>query len=267
MRIGVIGGTGLYGLGGDATPEDVRVDTPYGPRTVHVLQPPDADPVFFLNRHGTHHTVPPHRIDHRANIDTLALCRVDAILAIHNVGGLRHELNGGQIVVPHDLVDIGGLAGRTDGTFHDDDVVHIDMSEPYCPHVRQAWIDAARAHVHLDHVHAKGVYVAVRGPRLETPAEVAFLASLGDIVGMTGCPEAALARERGICYASLSFVANAAAGLGGALSAEGIRAALGSQAELVQRIITDAMGRIPPTRECGCRAAPEAGRLASVPPE
>lgn len=254
MRIGVIGGTGLYALLDQ--PETVRVETPYGDADVEsgLL---GTTRVFFLNRHGAGHRVPPHRIDARRTIDALARCKVDAVVAVNNVGGLTPSLAPGHLVVPHDFVD---LFPRADFTLFDDDVVHVELSAPYCPHVRTALLDAARSRVDDgDRLHDAGVYVGVRGPRLETPAEVRFFSGLGDVIGMTGCPEAALARERGLCYASLAYVANQSTARG--TTADQIRDALADDVALVVSIVQAAARAVPEDRDCGCRGAVDRGRF------
>lgn len=179
MRVGVIGGTGF------SLPDVgiVRVDTAWG--EVEVAH---ANDIFLVKRHGPHH-LPPHRIVHRANVDALARCGVDAILAINAVGALDPALAAPSLVVPDDLLDLR----RSTETFHDERAVHVDLTEPYCPALRALLVRHASA---TD----GGVYVATEGPRLETTAEVRMMRAMGgSVVGMTGAPEAALARERAIC--------------------------------------------------------------------
>lgn len=254
MRLGVIGGTGLYDLVAGVG-ETVRVETPYGELPVTVTEH-QGRTLFFVNRHGRDHRLPPHRIDPRRHLEALARCGVDAVFAANNVGALNDTLGPGDLVVPHDLVD---LSGRSE-SFHDDEVVHVDLQEPYCPHLRRSLHEAARRATRPpQNLHDRGVYVGVRGPRFETPAEVRWLATLGDLVGMTGCPEATLARERGLCYAALAFVANATAS--GPIAAEAVRSALHDERERICQILLDAVRHAPEVRDCGCRAAPAAGRL------
>lgn len=265
MRIAIITGTGLYSLAtenGEAAPQSVRVETPYGAQEVAVHGTPQAT-IFHVNRHGDHHRVPPHRLDPRRTIDALARCGVDTIFAVQNSGSLRPTIRPGDLMVPHDLVD---LANHPHSTFFDEDVIHIDFSQPFCPHAREALLTAAGDRAAEDHpLHPRGVYIATRGPRFETPAEVAYLSQIGDIVGMTGSPEAALARERGLCYAMLTFVANPAAGVAGQqASAQEIRQALASRASDVRAILHEAASCMPTRRACPCADAPRLGRLVPV---
>lgn len=253
MRIGVIGGTGLYSLGPGT--DEVLVETPHGARSVQVTEA-DGHTYFFLNRHGAAHVLPAHRVDHRANVLALKACRVDAVLAVYNVGGLTARAPPGSFVVPDDFVD---LNPRDDGTLFDDEARHIDLSNPYCPRVRAAFLMSSdsSASPPAD----GGTYVAVRGPRLETPAEVRYLATLGDMVGMTGCPEAALAREAGLCYAGLAFVANAGTTEGAGHKAGDIRAALEAQGPRVQALVLGAAAALSDKPACACREAPERARI------
>lgn len=274
MRIGILAGTGFGRLTGTAdaeATEPVRVETPYGARDVAVARR-DRTLLFFLNRHapesarraerpGAPRAVPAHRIDHRRNIEALRRCRVETVLSLLNSGALRPGLQAGDLVVPHDLVDLSGAIP----SLHDDAAVHVDLSEPYCPHARDALLAAAGRAGARGTIHPRGVYVGTRGPRLETPAEVAHLAGLGDLVGMTGTAEAVLAREAGMCHAALAFVANPAAGLARRVEAPTIRAALAERAPLLAQILLDAAAAMPEERACGCRDAPRAGRLEPAP--
>lgn len=236
MRVGILGGTGF------SLPhaEPIDVDTPWG--SVEVTQ---ANDVFFVKRHGREHLAP-HRIVHRANIDALARCGIDAILAVNAVGALDERLAIPSLLVPDDLLDLR----KTTETFHDARAVHVDMTEPYCPTLRALLVREANAR-------DGGTYVATEGPRLETPAEIRMMRSLGgSVVGMTGAPEAALARERALCYASLCLVVNPGAGLQRApLVAEDLRA--GAAALMPQAL--DAALRsareVRAERACRCRHA------------
>lgn len=234
-RVGIIGGTGF------ALPdaEILTTDTPYG--EVDVAR---AGGIFFVSRHGREH-VPPHRIVHRANIDALARCKVDAIFAINTVGALDPAIPVGALVVPDDLIDLR----KSTETFHETRAVHVDVTRPYCPTLRDLLLaEGARE---------GGTYAATEGPRLETAAEVRMLRALGGhVVGMTGCPEATLARERGICYASLCLVLNAAAGVHPApLVARDLHQ---GAAELMPRALDSVLRAargVARTRPCRCRDA------------
>jgi len=212
--IAIIGGTGLTSIKSLEITRREMVRTPYGepsgPLTHGELC---GHKVVFLARHGHGHTIPPHDVNYRANIWALKSIDVKQVLAVASVGGIREDLVPGKLVIPDQIIDY--TWGR-DNTFfdkHDGPVKHIDFSWPYCESMRQVAINAAKQ-AGID-IGEKGTYAAMQGPRLETAAEVLRLERDGaDMVGMTGMPEAALARELELCYASCAVVANRAAGMG-----------------------------------------------------
>jgi 5'-deoxy-5'-methylthioadenosine phosphorylase len=182
--------------------------------------------VIFLARHGKPHRVPPHKINYRANIWALHHLGVKDVVAIAAVGGVSSNLEAGDIVVPHQIIDY--TYSRAHTFFEDDlsDVVHIDFSEPYSETIRQCLINEVKAEGH--NVIAQGVYGATQGPRLETAAEIERMERDGaTIVGMTGMPEASLARELGMNYGTIALVVNKAAGKHiGEITMDDIRAVL-----------------------------------------
>lgn len=208
----IIGGTGLTALDGLACHETLTLDTPYGPPSADIVRGQlRGQSVLFLARHGHPHRIPPHRVNYRANLWALKEAGAEAFLAINAVGGIHASMDAGHFCVPHQLIDY--TYGR-DHTFFDKDlqaVTHIDFSHPYDESLRQR-LGTALAAEGLP-FSAAGVYGCTQGPRLETVAEIARLERDGcDIVGMTGMPEAALARELGLPYACLALVVNPAAG-------------------------------------------------------
>ena len=210
--VAIIGGTGLTTLDTLRITRHDMVTTPHGePSSPLVWGELGAQTVVFLSRHGQKHTIPPHRINYRANMWALRQTGAKRIIAIAAVGGIRADLGPGALVFPDQIVDY--TWGRH-GTFFDEDlshVTHIDFTEPYCVELRARLIQAARD-LRLD-ARETGVYAAMQGPRLETAAEIRRLERDGcDLVGMTGMPEAALARELDLRYATCAVVANWAAG-------------------------------------------------------
>lgn len=246
MRVAILGGTGLASWEG----EPLRVDTPFGAVEARVGKLAGSE-VWFLPRHGPSHGVPPHRINHRANVDAAARAGCERVLAVNTVGSMRPELRPGSLAVLRDYVDLSGRPA----TFHDDEVVHIDQSEPYCPEVRAALRSAAGGAPEV-------VYACTQGPRLETPAEIRLLAGFADVVGMTGCPEVALARERGLCYGALCMVSNLAAGLQERLTAREVAEASRAAAQRVREAVAAAVGALPEARGCACKDALKDARLA-----
>jgi len=195
--------------------EEVRrqvVRTPYGePSGALTFGRLRGREVVFLARHGYGHTIPPHAVNYRANIWALASHGVRDVIAIASVGGIRADLGPGALAVPSQIIDY--TYGRSSTYFDGADgvVKHVDFTHPYCPALRAKLLRACAAAG--EPASDGGVYAAMQGPRLETAAEITRLERDGaDMVGMTGMPEAALAREAGVSYAALVVVANWAAG-------------------------------------------------------
>ncbi len=212
--LAIIGGSGLYGLDEAFVAErQVPLDTPYGATSAEILQGRWQDqPLAFLPRHGPDHQIPPHRINYRANIWALREIGASRIIAVNAVGGIAPELAPRTLAVPDQIVDY--TSGRAHSFFdgEDDEVRHIDFTWPYDERLRAGLIEAGRQ-LGLPLVES-GTYACSNGPRLETAAEIACMRRDGcSMVGMTGMPEAALARELEIAYASLALVVNWAAGI------------------------------------------------------
>ncbi len=210
--LAVIGGSGLSQLANlDVSHREV-LRTPYGePSGAVTFGQICGRPVVFLARHGYGHTIPAHEVNYRANIWALSKCGAAAIISVASVGGIRADLKPGDLVIPHQIIDY--TSGRK-STFHDgsdNTATHIDFTEPYDRSLRRKLIAAAKE-AGVD-VSQSAVYAASQGPRLETAAEIdRFERDGADLVGMTGMPEAVLARELGVPYAAISVVANYAAG-------------------------------------------------------
>lgn len=214
--LGIIGGTGLSEIDCFDILGEEAIPTPYSRHDVVVLLcEHESHKLAFLPRHGKSHSVPPHKINYRANVWALHQLSVTNIVAVNAVGGIHDKLGPGNFAVPDQLLDY--TSGR-EATFHDDadDVRHIDFTFPYDKALRKALIKACNApEIEGMSLLDGGVYACANGPRLETAAEVQKLRRDGaDMVGMTGMPEATLAREAGIAYASLSLSVNWAAGIG-----------------------------------------------------
>ncbi|HVF35527.1 MAG TPA: S-methyl-5'-thioinosine phosphorylase, partial [Candidatus Saccharimonadia bacterium] len=214
IELALIGGTGLYAFDGLEVDERVRPSTPYGDVSGEIALGRYAGRrVAFLARHGAGHTLAPHRINYRANVHALHALGVRRAVAVNAVGGITPAMAPRAICVPHQLIDY--THGR-ESSFCDADgaeVRHIDFSDPYSASLSNALVAAAlRGGIE---VVPRGVYGATQGPRLETVAEIARMARDGcDLVGMTGMPEAALAREIDLEYAAIAVVANYGAGRG-----------------------------------------------------
>ena len=213
-RLAIIGGSGFASMRGLEILGHEQPDTPYGPPSAPLMRGMlGGKELLFLPRHGTGHSIPPHRIDYRANIWALKACGVKRVVALAAVGGIGDCYGPRVLAVPDQIIDYtyGRAQSFFDGT--EGEVQHIDFTQPYCEVLRRSLLEAA-SEEGLEMI-GGGTYGATQGPRLETAAEVVRLQRDGcDLVGMTGMPEAALARELGLCYVCCAFVVNWAAGKG-----------------------------------------------------
>jgi 5'-methylthioadenosine phosphorylase len=217
--LAIIGGTGLTQLANLEITRRQIVRTPYGeasgPLTFGRLGGRD---VIFLARHGYGHTIPPHAVNYQANIWALHAQSVSRIVSVASVGGIRSDMLPGTLALPENLLDYTWGRKHTFFEGPDQPVTHVDFTRPYCARLRSHLLDAAR-HIGQPIVDG-GVYATTQGPRLETAAEIDRLERDGaTIVGMTGMPEAALAREIGLRYAAVAVVVNHAAGRGDSAAA------------------------------------------------
>ncbi len=241
--LGIIGGSGLNRIAELETSRRVTVNTPFGePSAALTVGRLHGVEAVFLARHGDGHTIAPHRINYRANIHALHAQGVRDVIAVATVGGIHDELGPGTLLVPDQIID---YTHSRDSTFFDgvaQPLQHIDFTRPFHGSLRgrllQAGTDSGES------LHDGGVYGATQGPRLETAAEINRMARDGaDVVGMTGMPEAALAREIGIDYAMLCVVVNTAAGRGA--NAEGVAMAeINAVAEAAMRRVAIILGSV-----------------------
>ncbi|NLW56143.1 MAG: S-methyl-5'-thioadenosine phosphorylase [Firmicutes bacterium] len=261
MEIAIIGGTGVYDPAMLTEKREIKVETPYGMVTP-VVGVFAGRKVAFLPRHGADHSVPPHRINYLANIWGLRRLGVERILATAAVGSLNPQMTPGEVVVIDQFIDFTKNRPHTFFEGGEFGVVHMDYTEPYCPELRKVLLTAAED---LEiKAHDGGVYVCTEGPRFETPAEIRMFAQLdGDLVGMTNLPEVVLAREAGLCYATLSIVTNFAAGIAtGPLSHEEVVAIMDENSERLKKLLKRALEIIPEGRSCACQEmAPPAERI------
>ena len=255
-KIAIIGGTGVYdpSILGDVT--EVEQNTPYGKVTA-VAGEYHGKTVFFMNRHGAGHSIPPHMINYRANIWGLKELGVDSILATAAVGSINREMAPGNFVFPDQYLEFTKSRQCTFFDGGERGVVHTDMTEPYCPSLRNAFVTAAKKISHT--AHDGGTYVCAEGPRFETPAEIKMYSLFGgDLVGMTAYPEVALAREAGICYAAVAMVTNYAAGIADThLSHEEVLSMMGHMSMKIKELLMTTVELLPADRNCSCRETPE----------
>jgi len=211
-KLAVIGGTGLTEIKELKVIKQETVETPYGSVSApFMLGELAGTEIIFLARHGVGHTIPPHKINYRANIWSLQKLGVTHVVGVAAVGGIHAQIPPEKIIIPEQIIDY--TYGREHTFFAEnlEHVTHIDFTRPYCDELRNILLAAANG-LNIN-VFAGGTYAATQGPRLETAAEINRLQNDGcDIVGMTAMPEAALAKELGLCYASCALCVNWAAG-------------------------------------------------------
>lgn len=248
-----IASSGAAELGARLGLEPAEVLTEWGPVTVRRGEVSDLQ-VVCVARHGEGQPLPPHAVNYRANIAALADLGCTAILATNAVGSLRPDIRPPALCLPHQLLDFTASRPRS---FHDDRMVAVDFTTPYCRRL-SALIAEAVSEVG-EQVHRDLVYACMEGPRFETAAEIRMLQLLGaDLVGMTAMPEAVLAREKGLCYASLCVVTNLAAGIEGhhPSSAE-VTSTMEARWQLVEQVLRIVASKYADDPACPCHHAAE----------
>ena len=234
--LAIIGGSGLSKLGNMEVTQRKIMRTPYGePSGALTFGRIAAKDVVFLARHGYGHTIAPHQVNYRANLWALKETGADAVVSVASVGGIRNDLGPGVLVLPDQIIDY--TWGRASTLFEGvgAPVNHIDFTEPYSAPLRRRLLAAAARCG--EPIVDGGVYAATQGPRLETAAEITRLERDGaDVVGMTGMPEAALAREVSLEYAAINLVANYAAGRGDSEHAVPL--------DRIEAVLAESMGRV-----------------------
>jgi len=250
VKIAIIGGTGFESLFKDVG--QLRLGTPYGIAPPLLIGRIDDKGVVFLPRHGPNHSLPPHKINYRVNVYALYTMGVERVIAINAVGAINRDFKPGDVVIPHDFVDFTKLRNTT---FYDEaPVTHVDVSQPYCPETRKLLIEISRK-LGL-HVWDRAVLVCTEGPRFETPAEIEMFRRLGcDVVGMTGIPEAVLARELEMCYVTFCFVSNMAAGIQERLTPHEVSKVSEQIMPKLEQALIETIKALPLRREGNCPCA------------
>jgi len=267
MIVGIIGGTGFYETKFLDQEHERNISTPYGQVSLKMGAYKGRD-VVFLARHGTGHTVPPHLVNYRANIWALQEIGAAKVIATAAVGSLQKDLKPGDVVLVDQFLDFTKSRPQTFYEGNGSGVLHVDVTDPYCPGLRrEIYRAAARIQVSL---HDGATYVCTEGPRYETPAEIRMFRNLGgDVVGMTSVPEVVLAREAELCYATIALVTNYAAGIATRpLSHQEVLAAMDSARGMLNQIVLAVLEDVTESRPCGCsRAALELGSLGNTGPK
>lgn len=251
IEVAIIGGSGFYEVPGIRM-RRLNVKTPYGEvRGIRVGEI-GGKRIAFLARHGESHSVPPHRINYRANIWALHSIGVRRILATSACGGINRKLRPGDFVLVTQFLDFTKSRSSTFFEGGKSGVAHVDVSEPFCPQLR--WVVKSAARDLGFEIREGGVYACMEGPRFETPAEIKALEKLGaDMVGMTLVPECVLARELGICYSSVAIITNYAAGISKSiLTHSEVLEMIRRKNEEIKRIFLSAIQKLPEERNCPC---------------
>lgn len=256
VQIGIIGGSGLYDMVELTDREEVRLSTPFGePSGLYVTATLRGRRVAFLARHGAGHRIPPSEINFRANIYGFKLLGVERILSVSAVGSLKEEYPPLDVVIPDQFFD--RTRGRISTFFHKQGMaVHISFAQPVCPDLSRIAYDSAQA-VGAQ-AHLGGTYVCMEGPQFSTLAESRLYRSWGmDVVGMTNLQEAKLAREAEICYTTIAHVTDYDCWHPEAdhVTVDMIIANLQKNVDVAQKLIAEAVGRVPAERSCSCGSA------------
>jgi 5'-methylthioadenosine phosphorylase len=228
-------------------PEKIKVYTPYGDIFLSTSTFGDHE-VFVIQRHGEQSNLPPHRINHLGNIHALAVSHVSCVFSVGTVGSMKKTIRPGDLVIPHDFID---TTKSRPVTFFDDQRVHVDMTDPFCSSLRELLLKNCKRLKDVT-VHDNGVYLVTEGPRLETAAEIQLYSMVADIVGMTLAPEVILAREKGMCFASICLVCNMAAGLQERLPADEIASLYKKKEPLISKVLQLTIQSLDEKQSCHC---------------
>ena len=245
MKIGLICGQEINELINDS--EEIIVETNYGNTLINFKKLENND-VFFINRHGENKKIPPHNINYRANIQALKSCNIENIISIFTVGSMKKTILTGDFVIPNDFIDFTKSRCLT---YFENDRVHVDMNNPFCPSLRKLLIESCKI-VDDKKIHNRGVYLTTEGPRLETSSEINLFSNYADIVGMTLVPEIILAREQNICYAALCVVCNMAAGLQNELKTDEISKTFIDKKPVIIKLIKKSIKNMENKKKCKC---------------
>ncbi len=256
-EIAIIGGSGLYSMTELKRTRTTVVKTPYGDSPELRLGRLHGREVVFLPRHGKGHTIPPHLINYRANLWALRKLGVKRVFVTTSFGSTNIRMRPGELALLTQFIDFTKCRPQTFYEGGKDGVVHIDVTEPYCPELREVLINVARKLGLKIHPHA--VYACTEGPRFETAAEIKVLRMLGsDLVGMTNVPECILARELEMCYSAVGIITNFAAGISKKkLTYTEVAEIIKENTARVRELLLEAIPKVPKRRSCICSHALE----------
>jgi len=233
--------------------KEIKVHTPYGPASPFIsIGYHGNKKVAFLPRHGRDHSIPPHKINYRANIYALKQIGVERVVSISSVGSLRKDLKPGEFVFPDQFID--RTNAREDTFFDGGAVVHVSSADPFCPEINRTYTESAEK-LRIP-AHQRGTYVCIQGPRFSTRSESKLFRVWGaDIVGMTLYPECILAREAQMCYASISMVTDYDVWADKPVTAAEVSETMHKNVGNARKLVQDAVDNIPEKRTCSCGSA------------
>ena len=253
-EIGIIGGSGFYSL--LESPESIEVDTRYGKPSDRIsIGRLGSFKVAFLPRHGGRHTLPPHKVPYKANIDALSQLGVERIISTASVGSLKKEFKPGDFVLFDQFFNM--THGRQDTFYDEDKVAHVGMADPYCSEMREIASDTLRE-LGISY-HKNGTTVVVNGPRFSSKAESRFFSRQGfETINMTQYPEVALAREKSLCYLGIGIITDYDVGLEGEegilpVSADEIISVFGKNVSKAKSLISEILPKLSSERKCKCK--------------
>jgi len=252
-EIGIIGGSGVYDPELLEEAREIKVYTPYGaPSALVTVGTYKSERIAFIPRHGKGHTIPPHMVNYKANVWAFRELGVKSIIASSAVGSLRDDYKPGDFVIPDQFID--RTKKRLDTFYEGGRLCHISAADPFCPQLRDFFIDLAEKLAFR--VQGQGTYVCIEGPRFSTRAESKLFRSWGaDIIGMTVYPECVLAREAELCYVSVAMVTDYDVWAEKPVSTEEIIRTMNENAKHFKRLIMEALPKVPKERTCDCQYA------------
>lgn len=258
-EIGIIGGTGVYDPNIFQSVKEVKMFTPYGSPS-HYLSVGEygGKKVAFVPRHGRDHSIPPHKINFRANIFALKQLGVKRIISVSSVGSLKEELRPGEFVFPDQFID--RTKNRADTFYDGAQVAHVSSADPFCPEMRKILSQSAKKRSVA--AHDSATYICIEGPRFSTRAESKLFRQWGaDIVGMTLYPEVTLAKEAELCYSCLAMVTDYDVWAEKPVSASEVSSVLRKNVENAKKIVLDMIASLPEHRGCDCSHSLEGAML------
>ncbi|MFH1545332.1 MAG: S-methyl-5'-thioadenosine phosphorylase [archaeon] len=246
--IGLIGGTGVYDPKMLKNAEEKEIETPFGkPSDSITVGELNGRKIAFLPRHGSKHSIPPHKINFRANIWALKELGCERVLATCACGSLKKELKPGTIVFPDQFIDWG----KEVTTFYDEGkVYHVWMADPFCKEMGKELIETAKK-LKLD-FHEKGTYLRISGPQFSTRAASKMYSQSADLIGMTGVPEAILCREKEMCFSIIATITDYDVCLGSFTQFKDIKKTMKQNLDNTKKLIEEVVPLIPEKRECEC---------------